>query len=134
MASKHEHKTALFEDGTHAVLRFDPADPLHMEVIAIFYEAAHAQDYVRRHTPAEELHEEKRRAAKPAAKGAPKRRLAAKPAQALKTASKPLPAATRMVASEAKSKRAARPSSKPAPAAKAKEAVAGMTERQAAVL
>jgi hypothetical protein len=132
-SNKHEHKTASFEDGTHAVLRFDPADPHRMELIAIFYEAVHAKDYVRLHAPAEKHQEKKPRAATQAAKRTPKRTSAAKVAPAQKAKSKPLPAATPKPAVEAKPKRAPRAQSKPAIAAKTGNA-AGFSERQAAVL
>src|SRR5215471_20323620 len=73
---KHELRTAIFDDGTHAVLRADPAKPRHMEVIATFYQAVHARDYVRRHSaPAEEHREERRPGVRPAVKR--RRRLAA---------------------------------------------------------
>jgi hypothetical protein len=125
-SNKRGHKTAIFEDGTHAVLRFDPSDPHRMELIAIFYEAAYAKDYVRLHSPAEE-HQERQRAVKQTAK----RASAAKPAQASKAKPKPLSAATRQLASRAKPERRLR--TKPASAAKAISAV-GVSERQAAVL
>src|SRR3974390_1219168 len=92
--NKHGHKTAIFEDGTHAVLRFDRADPHRMELIAIFYEAAHAKDYVRLHAPAEGHQEKKPRAVTQATKRAPKRTSAAKVARAPKANSEPLPAPT----------------------------------------
>jgi hypothetical protein len=133
-SNKYEHKTAVFEDGTHAVLRFDPADPLRLELIATFYEAAHAQDYIRRHAPAKERQEKKPRVVAQAAKRAPKRTLAVKAAQAPKAKSKPLSAATRKRASKAKPERAPRAQSKPAAAAKTETAANGVSERQAAVL
>jgi hypothetical protein len=131
-SNKHGHKTAIFEDGTHAVLRFDPADPLRMELVAIFYEAAHAKDYVRLHGPAKE-HQEKQPAVKQAAKRAPKRRAIAKPAPASKAQTKQLPAAAPRLASEAKPKRAARAQRKTASAARTGNGT-GVSERQAAVL
>jgi hypothetical protein len=103
-----------------------------MELIAIFYEAAHAKDYVRLHSPAEE-HQEKRRAVKQAAKREPKRASAAKPAPTSKAKSKPLPAAAGKPAAEAKSERAPRTQAKPASAPKTKNGT-GVSERQAAVL
>jgi len=133
-SNKHEHKTAIFEDGTHAVLRFDPADPHRMELIAIFYEAVHAQDYIRLHAPANEHQHKKPRAVAQAAKRAPKRTSAAKLAQASKAKSKPLSAATPRPASEAKPKRVPRAQPKPASTAKTGKAAAGVSERQAAVL
>jgi hypothetical protein len=133
-SNKHEHKTAIFEDGTHAVLRFDPADPLRMELVAIFYQAAYAKDYVRLHAPAEEHQQMKQPAVTQAAKRAPQRTSAAKVAQAPKAKSKPLSAATRKPATAAKPKRASRVQPKPAAAAKAGNAGTGVSERQAAVL
>ena len=46
-SNKHEFKTAIFEDGSCVVLRVDPSQPHFMEVIASFYDAARARDYVR---------------------------------------------------------------------------------------
>jgi hypothetical protein len=132
--NRHEHRTAIFEDGTHAVFRFDPADPRRMELIATFYEAVHAQDFVRLHAPAEEHHEKKPRALTPSVKRAPKRTSAAKLAEAPKAKSEPLPAATPKTATDAKPKRAARVQAKPAPQVKTENAAAGVSERQAAVL
>lgn len=39
-------KTAVFEDGTIAVVRTDPSQPRLLEVLAIFYNASRARDYV----------------------------------------------------------------------------------------
>ncbi len=134
-SNKQELKTAIFEDGTHAVLRTDRANPLLMELIATFYDAGHARDYVRLHTtPSEEHHEKKPRAERQAAKGAPKRTSAVKPVQASSAKSKPLSAASPRRASEAKPKVAPLAQPKPAPKAKPEHAVAGITERQTAVL
>jgi hypothetical protein len=131
--NKHEHKTAIFEDGTHAVLRFDPADPLRLELIAIFYEGAHAKDYVHLHAPAKE-HQQKQPAVKPAAKHAPKRKAMAKPAPASKAATKQVPAAAPKLVSEAKPKRAPRAQSKKPASAARTVSGSGVSERQAAVL
>jgi hypothetical protein len=133
-SNKHEHKTAVFEDGTHAVLRVDPADPRRLQLIATFYEAAHAQDYIQSHAPANEHQETRPRAVVQTAKRAPKRTSAAKPAQAPKAKSKPQSAASPSVVAEAKPKRAPRAQPKPAAAAKAENAAPGVSERQAAVL
>jgi hypothetical protein len=132
-SNKHGHKIAIFEDGAHAVLRFDPADPRRMVLVATFYEAVHAQDYIRLHAPAHEHQEEKPRAVRQAAKRAPKQASAAKPAQTPKAKSKPQPAAAPKLASEAKPKRAPRVQPKPT-AAKTENAASGVSERQAAVL
>jgi len=43
-SNKQELKTALFEDGTYAVLRADPAKPRFLEVIATFHDAARARN------------------------------------------------------------------------------------------
>jgi DNA-binding MarR family transcriptional regulator len=127
-SNKHGHKTAIFEDGTHAVLRFDPAEPRRMELVAIFYEAAHAQDYVRLHAPAEVQQQKMEHVVKQPAKSAPKPSSAAKKAK-----TKPLPSATPRPASEAKPARAAQ-HHKPAKSAHAPDATTGMTDRQTAVL
>jgi hypothetical protein len=132
-SNKHEHKTAIFEDGTHAVLRFDPTHAHRMELIAIFYEAAHAQDYLRLRALAGEHQENKLHSVKQAARRAPKRASLDKPAPTSKAKSKPLPAATNKPAAEAKPKRAPRTQAKPASAPKT-ETGTGVSERQAAVL
>jgi hypothetical protein len=127
-SSKHELKTAVFEDGTHAVLRADAANPLRMELIATFYDAAHAKDYVRLHSPAEEHREVKRDAARQAAKGTPKRTSAAKPVEAPKATAKPLSVTSPRRTSDAKPKRAAEVRVKPTPKAKAKPAAAAQVK------
>jgi len=132
-SNKHEHKTAIFEDGSHAVLRFDPTHPHRMELIAIFYEAAHAKDYLRVHTPAGEHQEKKPRAVTQATKRAPKRTSTAKVAPAPKAKSKPLPTAAIKTAAKAKPEHTPRAQVKPASAAKTENG-AGVSERQAAVL
>jgi len=38
-------KTVVFEDGTHAVVRTDPAKPGLIEVVATFYDPSRARDY-----------------------------------------------------------------------------------------
>jgi len=134
-SNKHEHKTAIFEDGTHAVLRFDPANPRFIEVIATFYEAAHARDYVSlQSSPSQEHPQEKPRIIKQAAKGKAKQALAANPAQASNAKPKQPSAASPRKASETKPKRAAETHPQPAPDAKSKDAATGVTERQTAVL
>src|SRR5262249_37253401 len=95
--------------------------------------AAHAQDYVRLHAPAEEHQQKRPRAVKQAAKRAPKRASTAKLAQA-PAKSKPLSAAARKPASKAKPKRPPRAQLKPAPQAKAEIAAIEVSGRQAAVL
>jgi hypothetical protein len=104
-----------------------------MELIAIFYEAAYAQDYLRLRAPVEEHQEKKLHSVKQPAKRAPKRTSPAKPAPTSKAKSKPLPAASSKPAAEAKSERAARTQAKPASAPKTKNGT-GVSERQAAVL
>jgi uncharacterized membrane protein len=129
-SNKHEFRTASFEDGTYAVLRADRSNPRLLEVIATFYEAGHARDYVRSQAaPAEEPHEETRRAVKRAAPARRKQAPAAKPKKAVER-----PAASPKQASEAKPKRAAEVQAKPAPEAKAESPAAEVSERQAAVL
>jgi uncharacterized membrane protein len=125
-SNKHELKTAIFEDGTHAVLRADPANPRLMEVIATFYSAAHAHDYVRFQKPASEEHREAMPIVKRAAKVNSK--------QASKVKPKQLPAASSKQTVEAKPKRAAKAKAKPAPEAKSENAAAELSGRQAAVL
>src|SRR5215469_16090327 len=133
-SNKHEHRTAIFEDGTHAVLRFDPADPRRMELVAIFYEAVHAQDYVRLRAPGEEHQAKKPHTVTQSVKLTPKRTSAAKLAEASKAKPEPLPAAAPKPATGAGPKRAPRAQTKPAPQAKIENDAAGLSERQAAVL
>jgi DNA-binding MarR family transcriptional regulator len=104
-----------------------------MELVAIFYEAAHAQNYVRLHAPAEEHQQKTEHVVKQPAKSAPKQTSAAKPAPAPKAKSKPLPTATPRPASEATPGREPR-AHKPAKTANATDATSGITDRQTAVL
>src|SRR5271165_5124738 len=93
--NKHEFQTAIFEDGTCAVLRADPAKPRLLEVIATFYDAAHARDYVKaQNIPAHDDREER---------PALKRAIAVKPEQALTAKPKTAPAAKPKLVPEAKS-------------------------------
>jgi hypothetical protein len=39
-------KTAVLEDGTVAVVRTDPSQPHLLEILAIFYDASRARDYI----------------------------------------------------------------------------------------
>jgi hypothetical protein len=64
---------SMVSEPSHAVLRFDPTYPHRMELIAIFYEAAPAQAYVRLHALAEEHQKKKQHSVRQAAKRAPKR-------------------------------------------------------------
>src|SRR5262249_24845017 len=147
----NELKVATFEDGTHVVLRADPTKPRYMEVIATFYDAAHAQDYVRLHgAPSEGHRDHKRRTVQEAAKRAPKQTSAPKAGPAARAKSRPLSASSRRLISEVKPKQETEVQVKPAPVAKAKQtaaaevkpaseakpqnAAAEMSERQAAVL
>jgi uncharacterized membrane protein len=98
-SSKHEFRTAVFEDGTHAVLRADPTKPRLMEVIATFHDAARARDYVRFENGSSDGHQQKR----PVIKQAP----AAKPKQASKAKPKLASAVKSRQATEAKPKRVA---------------------------
>ena len=118
VSTKHELKTAAFEDGTHAVLRADPANPHRFELIATFYDAGHAKDYARLHVPADERQGKKPRVVTQASERTPKRSSAAKVAQAPKAKSKPQSASTRKPASVTKPARVPRAQPKPAAAAK----------------
>jgi DNA-binding transcriptional ArsR family regulator len=133
--NKHELKTAIFDDGTHAVLRADPVKPRHMEVIATFYQAAHARDYVRRHsTPSEQHRKEQRPSARRAAKRRPRQAAAAKFQSATQTGRPTPPRANPKTAAKAATKRPAAVQPKSAPAAKPKTTEAGISDRQMAVL
>ncbi len=46
MENNGSFKTVVMEDGSHAVVRTDARNPRLLEVIAIFYDAARARDYV----------------------------------------------------------------------------------------
>ena len=46
MENNGTFKTVVMEDGSHTVVRTDPRNPRLLEVIAIFYDAARARDYV----------------------------------------------------------------------------------------
>jgi DNA-binding transcriptional ArsR family regulator len=134
--TKHELRTAVFQDGTHAVLRADPAKPRHMEVIATFYEAAHARDYIQRHgASAQEHHEVKRRPTlRQAAKRRPKQAAAAKTQSATRTERKAQATAHPKPATKVAPKRPAAVQPKSAAAAKTKSTQAGFSDRQLAVL
>jgi uncharacterized membrane protein len=69
MANKtHEFKTAIFEDGSCVVLRIEPLQPHFMEVIASFYDAARARDYVRFETVQQGEHQQEAPIKEPASK------------------------------------------------------------------
>jgi hypothetical protein len=134
-SNKHELRTAILEDGTHAVLRSDPAKPRLMEVIATFYEAAHARDYVRLQSPrAERQQDETRPIIKQASKGKPRQAAAAKSQPAVRIGRKQPSTATPKPAAKATAKRAAPLQRKSAPAAKLAKGGDGMSGRQIAVL
>jgi DNA-binding transcriptional ArsR family regulator len=133
--TKHELKTAVFDDGTHAVLRADPARPRHMEVIATFYEVAHARDYVRRHSsPAEEHREQRRPSVRQAAKRPLRRAAAAKSRSSIKIERKTPATVKPRAAAAVKTKRPAAHRPKSASAVKPKTAETGVSDRQLAVL
>jgi hypothetical protein len=134
--TRHELKTAVFQDGTHAVLRADPAKPRHLEVIATFYEVAHARDYVRRHSaPANHHREETRPAVTKTAKRRPKQAAAAKTQSAIRSERKaPATAAHPKPVPKIATKRPAAVQSKSATAAKPKSTEAVFSDRQLAVL
>ena len=46
MENNGSFKTVVMEDGNHTVVRTDPRNPRFLEVIAIFYNAERARDYV----------------------------------------------------------------------------------------
>jgi DNA-binding MarR family transcriptional regulator len=134
-SNKHELRTAIFEDGTHVVLRADQTNPRLLEVIATFYEATHARDYVQhRAAPSEKAQEEKPHIAKRAAPAKRKKAAAVKPAKASGAAAHPLPEPALRQPAEAKPKRAAEVKAKPARQAKGQTAPSELSERQASVL
>jgi DNA-binding MarR family transcriptional regulator len=118
-SNKHELKIATFDDGTCAVLRVDPAKPRFIEIIATFYDATHARNYVRlQESPSDERREERRPVIRQAAKGKPK----------------PAVAANSKSASAAKPRQAVAAQPRRAPAAKPKIAATDISDRQMAVL
>jgi hypothetical protein len=133
--TKHELKTAILDDGTHAVLRADPAKPRYIEVIATFYQAENAKDYVRRHSaPAEHHHEEKRPGVKPAVKRRRKLAAAAKSRPATKTGRKTPSAVKPKAAAVVKTKRRAAVQPKSTSVPKSRSTATGVSDRQLAVL
>jgi DNA-binding MarR family transcriptional regulator len=117
-SNKQELQTAIFEDGTCAVLRADGTKPGSLEVIATFQNAARARDYVRLENNTADKHHEVRPAVKRASAG--KRRQASKAEPAQASAAKPRGAV------EAKSKLASE--------AKPKTVPTDVSDRQTAVL
>jgi DNA-binding transcriptional ArsR family regulator len=81
-SNKQEFKTAIFEDGTCAVLRADPTKPHLLEVIATFHDAARARDYVRFENNPSGEHQQKQLIVRQASAAKPIQALAAKPGQA----------------------------------------------------
>jgi uncharacterized membrane protein len=130
-----ELKAALFEDGTHAVLRIDSVNPRLMEVIATFYDAAHARAFlILQSSPAPAPMKEQRPAVTQASKRKPSKTSAAKLRQPSKVNPKQLPASAAAPAVEAKPRQTIEARSKKAPEVKSKGGVAEMTDRQTAVL
>jgi uncharacterized membrane protein len=125
-SNKHELKIATFEDGTCAVLRTDPTKPRHPEVIATFYDVAHARDYVRLGNTSSGEHREERPIVNQPAKSKPKQSSKAQP--------KPTSVAKFKAAHVAKPNQASVTKPKRAPEAKATNAATDMSERQTAVL
>jgi uncharacterized membrane protein len=119
MASDNQQfQTAIFDDGTCAVLRADPAKPGLLEVIATFHNAARARDYVRLENNTADKHHEVRPAVKRASAPVRKQASKAEPAQA------PV----------AKPRRTVEAKSKPASEAKPKNVPADVSGRQTSVL
>jgi uncharacterized membrane protein len=117
-SNKHEFRTAVFDDGTCAVLRTDPTKPRLMEVIATFHDAARARDYVRFENGSSDEHQEKRPVIKQTSAAKPKQTSAVKPKRASLAKPKPAAAAKPRQATEAKLKRASEAKPLQAPVAK----------------
>jgi DNA-binding transcriptional ArsR family regulator len=140
--NKHEFRTAIFDDGTCAVLRAAPNKPHLLEVIATFHDAARARDYIRLESNSSDEHPAKRpvkkqaAAAKPkrASKAQPKQAAAAKPTLATQTKSAPAAAAKPKQATPVKREQAVAGKLKPASAARTGTAGTGVSDRQEAVL
>jgi hypothetical protein len=142
-SNKHEFKIATFGDGTCAILRADPAKPRLLEVIATFYDSAHARDYVRlQNTPSDEYRDERRPMINLAAKGKskqasraqPKQLSAVKPEQASKVKPKQASADNLNDTSRVRPKQAPAAQAKLAPETKPINVAADVSERQIAVL
>jgi len=140
--SKHEFRTAIFDDGTCAVLRAAPNKPHLLEVIATFHDAARARDYIRLESNSPDDHPAKRpvrtqaAAAQPkrASRPQPKQAAAAKPTHATQVKSTPAAAAKPKQATPVKREQAVAEKGKPASAAKTETASTGISDRQEAVL
>ncbi|MGA7329183.1 MAG: hypothetical protein WBX25_33025 [Rhodomicrobium sp.] len=140
--NKHEFRTAIFEDGTCAILRTAPNKPHLLEVIATFHNAARARDYIKVASNSPDGHEARPpvkkqvSAAKPtrASKAEPKQAAAAKPAQA--AAAKPRQAieAKPKLASEVRPIQASAVHQRTATEAKPSTVASDISEQQAAVL
>ncbi len=146
--NNHEFRTAIFEDGTCAVLRAASNKPHLLEVIAIFHDAARARAYIRLESNPSGEHQAKEPVKKQAAAAQPKRATkpqpkqaaAAKPAHTSEV--KPAPAASAKPKQETKPKQsvpvkrepAIAAIRKPAAAAKTETAATGVSDRQEAVL
>jgi DNA-binding MarR family transcriptional regulator len=134
--SKHEFRTAIFDDGICAVLRADPNKPHLLEVIATFHNAARARDYVRSESNLSDGHQAKRPVKKQAAaarvkrasKAQPKQAAAVKPKYAYEAKPAQAAAAKLRQASPAKPAQAAGAKPKQATAVKVKRATAAKTE------
>jgi uncharacterized membrane protein len=132
--NRHEFRTAIFEDGTCAVLRANLTEPHLLEVIATFHDAGRARDYMRSESNLSEEHQAKRAvkkqvsAAKPkhASRAKPTRAAAVKPMQAPKAEPKQVPIAKSRQAAAAKPRRAS--------AAGTQIAATDISDRQQAVL
>jgi DNA-binding MarR family transcriptional regulator len=106
-----------------------------MEVIATFYEATHARDYVRlQGPPAERQQDERQPVVKQTSKGKPRQVGAAKFQPAARTGRKQPSAANSKPAAKATAKQAAPLQRKSAPAAELAKGGDGMSDRQIAVL
>ncbi len=81
------YQAVALQDGTSAVVRADPSKPRIFEVIATFYDAAHAQEYAARENAghATPRHFERAVKARPAPEPAPVRKAAPKKRAAEKT-------------------------------------------------
>ncbi len=129
-SNKQEFRTAIFEDGTCAVLRADPTKPRLLEMIATFHDAAHARDYVNL-LDGHQVKPVRERVS--AAK--PKHASKARPAQVSAAKPKQITEAKPKLASGAKVKQASK--AKPTQATQAKPktvAATDMSDRQQAVL
>ncbi len=134
-SNRHEFTTAIFEDGTCAVLRSDSSKPRLLEVIATFYDAAQARHYAQSQNPSSDGHrEEQQPAARQVVMSKPKQAQAVKAGRPSGAEPKQTAAVTSKRTSEVKLEPATVTKSKLAGEAAPANNASDLSERQTAVL